>query len=126
MVHTVIVSPRGEERVTNGHPWIYRSDVVDVQAAAGDRVTVRGARGRVLGQALYSDRSQIAIRMVTSGDAPADDDLIRTRIEAAKAFRDSLAIDATAYRLRHRAADLLPPLVVDRYGGHLVCQKVLP
>ncbi len=124
MVHTVIVSPRGEERVTNGHPWIYRSDVVDVQAAAGDRVTVRGARGRVLGQALYSDRSQIAIRMVTSGDAPADDDLIRTRIEAAKAFRDSLAIDATAYRLVHGEADLLPSLVVDRYGDYLVVQTL--
>src|SRR5258706_7543478 len=124
MVHTVIVSPRGEERVTNGHPWIYRSDVVDVQAAAGDRVTVRGARGRVLGQALYSDRSQIAIRMVTSGDAPADDDLIRTGIEGAKAFRDSLAIDATAYRLVHGEADLLPSLVVDRYGDYLVVQTL--
>ena len=124
MPPTVTVSARGEERVKNGHPWIYRSDVADVRAIAGDRVTVRGPRGRTLGQALYSDRSQIAIRMLTSGEAPADDDLIRARIGSAKAFRDSLAIDATAYRLVHGEADLLPSLVVDRYGDYLVVQTL--
>ena len=124
MSPTVTVSSRGEERVKNGHPWIYRADLVDVRATGGDRVTVRGPRGRTLGQALYSDRSQIAIRMLTRGEAPADDDLIRARIESAKTFRDSLAIDATAYRLVHGEADLLPSLIVDRYGDYLVVQTL--
>jgi len=50
--------------------------------------------------------------------------LIRRRIEAAIAFRESLAIDATAYRLIHGEADLLPSLIVDRYGDHLVVQAL--
>src|SRR5882672_11096167 len=62
MVPTVVVSARGADRVEGGHPWIYRSDVADVRASAGDRVTVLAPRGRPLGQALFSDRSQIAIR----------------------------------------------------------------
>ena len=124
MVPTVTISQRGEERVRGGHPWIYRSDVADVHAAAGDRVLVRSPRGRTLGHALYSDRSQIAIRMLTYGDEPADEALIRRRIEAALAFRRSLAIDATAYRLVHGEADLLPSLIVDRYGDYAVVQTL--
>lgn len=124
MFPTVVVSSRGAERVESGHPWVYRADLVDSPAQAGDRVVVRGPRGRTLGQALYSDRSQIAIRMLTRGDAAADDELVRRRIETAIAFRHSLAIDASAYRLVHGEADLLPSLVIDRYGEHLVVQAL--
>jgi 23S rRNA (cytosine1962-C5)-methyltransferase len=127
MIPTVVVSARGEERLRGGHPWIYRTDIGDVHASAGDRVVVRNGRGRVLGQALFSDRSQIAIRMLAHGSAdgdPADDALVRRRIEAAIAFRESLKIDATAYRLIHGEADLLPSLIVDRYGDYLVVQAL--
>jgi 23S rRNA (cytosine1962-C5)-methyltransferase len=124
VIPTVVISPRGEQRLRAGHPWIYRSDVVDVHAAAGDRVAVRSVRGRPLGCALYSDRSQIAIRLLTAAEEPADDDLIRRRLDQAVAFRASLGIDATAYRLVHGEADLLPSLVVDRYGDYLVLQAL--
>ena len=40
------------------------------------------------------------------------------------AFRTSLALDATAYRLVHGEADLLPSLVVDRYGNYVVVQAL--
>jgi 23S rRNA (cytosine1962-C5)-methyltransferase len=125
MVRSVTISARGEERLRSGHPWIYRTDIKDVAAGAGDRVVVRSARGgRPLGSAFYSDRSQIALRMLTRGEAPADDALIRKRVEAALAFRRSLEIDATAYRLIHGEADLLPSIVVDRYGDYLVVQTL--
>ena len=119
------ISARGEARIQAGHPWIYRADLGDVHATGGDRVIVRNGRGRTLGHAFYSDRSQIALRMLTRGDdAPADDALIRRRIEAAIAFRQTLAIDASAFRLIHGEADLLPSLVVDRYGDYLVVQTL--
>src|SRR6187397_1680874 len=87
MSPSVTISARGEQRLRSGHPWIYRADVGDAHAGAGDLVTVRGARGRVLGQALYSDRSQIAIRMLSYGDEAADAALLQRRIEAAISFR---------------------------------------
>ena len=80
MIPTVTISARGERRLQSGHPWIYRADVADVRAEAGDRVLVRSSRGRTLGHALFSDRSQIALRMLTYGEQPADDALIRRRI----------------------------------------------
>jgi 23S rRNA (cytosine1962-C5)-methyltransferase len=121
---SVTISPRGEQRVRGGHPWIYRSDVVDVEAAAGDIVQVLGARRRTIGYALFSDRSQIPVRMLTHGESPADEALIRRRLEQAIAYRQSLRIDASAYRLVHGEGDLLPSLIVDRYGDHLVVQAL--
>ena len=120
----VVISGRGEDRVRSGHPWIYRTDVVDALAAGGDTVVVHNPRGRIVGRALFSDRSQIALRMLTVGEAPAGLDLWRTRLSAAIAFRRSLGIDATACRLVHGEGDLLPSLVVDQYGEHLVVQAL--
>ena len=121
---TVTVSRRAEERVQSGHPWIYRSDVVEAAAAAGDTVRVIAPRGRRLGDALYSDRSEISLRMLTRGEAPADRDLWRARLQQAIQFRASLGIDATAYRVVHGEADLMPSFVVDRYGDYLVVQAL--
>jgi 23S rRNA (cytosine1962-C5)-methyltransferase len=121
---TVTISARGEQRVRGGHPWIYRADVVDVRADGGEIVEVLGPRHRTIGYALFSDRSQIPIRMLTRGEAAVDESLLRSRLDTAIAFRASLALDATAYRLVHGEADLLPSLIVDRYGDCLVVQTL--
>jgi 23S rRNA (cytosine1962-C5)-methyltransferase len=124
MIPTVTLSRRGAERVRTGHPWVYRSDVIDAQARAGDTVRVLGPRERVVGQALFSDRSEITLRMLALDEQPADLSLWRERLVRAAAYRRSLGPDATAYRLAHGEADLLPSLVVDRYGEYLVVQAL--
>jgi 23S rRNA (cytosine1962-C5)-methyltransferase len=123
MIPSVVISARGEERLHSGHPWIYRSDILEARAAGGDVVAVEGRRGRALGRALYSDRSQIELRLVGHGDHTPDDWLRRRLLEAV-AFRRRLNIDATAYRLVHGEADLLPSLVIDRYADYLVVQAL--
>jgi 23S rRNA (cytosine1962-C5)-methyltransferase len=124
MASTVVISARGEQRVRGGHPWIYRADVVDVSAEGGEIVQVIGPRQRTIGYALFSDRSQITIRMLTRGEVAAGLPLLRARLDAAIAVRASLDLDATAYRLVHAEADLLPSLVVDRYVDCLVVQTL--
>ena len=57
MIDTVVVTRRGEERVRSGHPWIYKSDVAEVNASGGATVRVIGSRGRVIGHALRHDRA---------------------------------------------------------------------
>jgi 23S rRNA (cytosine1962-C5)-methyltransferase len=124
MIPTAIISPRGEARIRQGHPWIYRADIVDAAADSGAVVDVLGQRQTFLGRALYSDRSQITLRMLTTADEDVDDAFWRRRLEAARQYRAQLAIDATAYRLVHGEADLLPSLIVDRYGEVLVVQAL--
>jgi len=118
------VSTKGARRWSAGHPWIYRSDVAEAQAASGDLVEVKGPRGRTAGYALFSDRSEITLRMIEFGSAAPGGDFIRRLIAAAVAYRESLHLDATAYRLVHGEADRLPSLIVDRYGDHLVVQAL--
>ena len=120
----VAVTARGERRLKAGHPWIYRSDIRRVKADPGDLVRVVGADRRMLGYGLYSSRSVIALRMLTRRDARPDAAFWRARLEAAVRYRESLDIDATAYRLVHGEGDRLPGLVVDRYGDVLVVQAL--
>jgi 23S rRNA (cytosine1962-C5)-methyltransferase len=123
-VSTVTITRRGEDRARAGHPWIYRSDVVQVDADKGDLVQVFNVRGRPLGHALFSDESEITLRMIAFGTTTPPADFVKVRIAAAVGFRDSLALDATAYRLVHGEADRLPSLIVDRYGDYLVVQAL--
>ncbi|HXG56755.1 MAG TPA: class I SAM-dependent rRNA methyltransferase [Vicinamibacterales bacterium] len=120
----VRLTKRGEDRVVSGHSWVYRSDIAEARASAGATVRVLGPRGRPLGDALYSDRSEITVRMLTRGEARADRALWRSRLQQAVAFRQSLDIDATAYRVVHGEGDLMPSLVIDRYGDYLVLQAL--
>ncbi|HXH06446.1 MAG TPA: class I SAM-dependent rRNA methyltransferase [Vicinamibacterales bacterium] len=124
MTPVAVIGPRGEERLRRGHLWVYRSDIVEVRAAGGDVVRVLNTRGRPLVHALYSDRSEIALRAVSRGDEPPDEAFWRERLERAIAYRAALDIDATAYRVVHGEGDLLPSLVVDRYGDYLVLQAL--
>ncbi len=103
---------------------MFRSDVADVAAEAGVVVEVLGPRQRFLGRALYSEQSQISLRMLTRDDEDVDESFWRGRLQAAIDFRKTLNINATAYRLVHGEADLLPSLIVDRYADVLVVQAL--
>ncbi|MPY89583.1 MAG: methyltransferase domain-containing protein [Luteitalea sp.] len=121
---TVSITRRGLQRLENGHLWIYRSDLTQIDAQAGDVVHVLDSHGRLIGQALYSDRSQIALRLLTHTDERIDAEWWGARLQAASHVRQALAIDATAYRLVHAEGDLLPSLIVDRYDDVLVVQTL--
>jgi len=117
---TVIVSAKGAARWQAGHPWIYRTDLYDEPGDAPGIVAVTDRRGRHLGQALYSPKSEIRLRLLTRGREPIDAAWWGERIGAAAARRTGLA--ATAYRVVHAEGDGLPSLVVDRYGPYVVSQ----
>ncbi|MGH7731518.1 MAG: class I SAM-dependent rRNA methyltransferase [Candidatus Eiseniibacteriota bacterium] len=117
---TVTVSAKGAERWRAGHPWIYRTDIYDEPGDEPGVVPVADRRGRHLGQALYSPRSEIRLRLLTRGKEPVDAAWWGERIAAAAAERAE--IPATAYRVVHAEGDGLPSLVIDRYGPYAVAQ----
>lgn len=116
---TARVSARGAERWSRGHPWIFRSDVETSPDAPG-LVAVTDHRGKFLGQALCSPRSEIRLRLLEPTERVVDEAWWRERLSAALARR--AGIDATAYRVVHAEGDGLPSLVVDRYDRWLVVQ----
>jgi 23S rRNA (cytosine1962-C5)-methyltransferase len=120
----VRISPRGATRLKSGHVWVYRSDIVSAEVSPGSVVAVTDHRGQVLGSALYSSSSQIAIRLISHDpvvDWPA---LIRQRIADAIAYREPIIHDTDAYRIIFSEADFLPGLIVDRYND-VVSMQIL-
>ena len=120
---TVRVNKKGADRVRHGHLWIYRSDVVEIDAEGGSVVSVKDERGNFIGQALFSNASQIALRFLTQGSETIDGDWWRQKIREA-ATRRHIPPDTNAYRLIYSEGDLVPSLIVDRYADVLVLQTL--
>jgi len=127
----ITVNKRGADRIRGGHLWIYRSDVVEAdEAAGGSVVVVRDQNQNFVGQAFFSDSSQIALRFLSQTEEPIDREWWRRRILEASVRRADpgsagiLPADTNAYRLVYSEGDLLPSIIIDRYDDVLVLQTL--
>jgi 23S rRNA (cytosine1962-C5)-methyltransferase len=120
---SAVISARGARRWHDGHPWVFRSDVVSAPESPPGAVPVRDQQGRALGWALWSPASEISLRLLDRDpDAVIAEGWWHARIAHAIARRAPLAPHATAYRLVHGEGDGLPSLVADRYDRWVVVQ----
>jgi 23S rRNA (cytosine1962-C5)-methyltransferase len=123
----VKIARRAAERLRNGHVWVYRSDLANLEQELpfGGVVHVLSEKGRFLGSALASSASQIALRMI-SAEAIQEGEpllrLVRERMRQAVAFRKRFVDDSEAYRAVFSDADGIPGLIADRYGDVLTLQ----
>ena len=119
---------RGREKpVLNRHPWIFSGAIkrIEGEVADGDVVEVADYRGRFLARGYLNRRSQITVRLLTWDEGEViEGDFWRRRLERAFASRQALADDPStdACRLVNAESDLLPGLILDRYGDYLVVQ----
>lgn len=123
-MNEVTVNKRGADRIRSGHLWIYRSDVVIADAEGGSLVVVRDGNRNFVGQAFFSDSSQIALRFLTQKEEPIDRDWWRRKLLEAAARRAGITSDTNAYRLVYSEGDLLSSIIIDRYDDVLVLQTL--
>jgi 23S rRNA (cytosine1962-C5)-methyltransferase len=122
---TAVISPAGARRLRQGHLWVYSADVVsEPENPATPIVRVVDAAGNLQGYALYSSQSQIRLRFLSRDSSPPTSQLFRNRLKAAIRRRADRLEAGTACRLVFGEADLLPSIVVDRYGQFLVLQTL--
>jgi 23S rRNA (cytosine1962-C5)-methyltransferase len=122
-MHSVTVNAKGARRWAMGHPWIYRSDLLTAPDTDAGVARVMDQRGKPLGVALWSPRSEISLRQLDrNGDARIDGDWWRDMLGRAIARRSPLDGVTNACRLVHGEGDLIPSLIVDRYDRSLVVQ----
>ncbi|HVF39648.1 MAG TPA: class I SAM-dependent rRNA methyltransferase [Gemmatimonadaceae bacterium] len=123
MQNTATVSGKGVQRWQAGHPWIYRSDVLERPQSDAGVVLVRDKRNRPLGWALWSPKSEISLRFIDENtDVEIDAEWWHRKIEAAALLRTGLDTVTNAFRVVHGEADGCPSLVVDRYDKWVVIQ----
>jgi len=126
------ISRRASDRIRGGHVWVYASDVESIATTnpggsgnAPSLLPVADSRGLLLGTALYSPTSQIALRMIshqTVSDAQWLE-LLADRLRRAIARRRPLLTDETdSCRLCFSEADELPGIIVDKYGELIILQ----
>jgi len=128
--NAVEISRRAADRLRSGHVWVYRSDVEawpgDPASLPAGLLSVADRRGALLGTALYSPASEIALRLVSRDPLPGESAwlaLLRVRLRAAIARRQPLlGVDTDACRLVFSEADELPGFTVDRYAGLVIVQ----
>jgi len=121
----ISITTRGARRIRQGHLWVYRSDLVDPDDARGGQIgrVVDNARNFV-GQAFYSDRSEIALRVLSTRDESIDSDWWRARLRSCAERRQRIAAETNAYRLVYSEGDLLPSIIIDVYDGNYVVQTL--
>ncbi|MEK6776181.1 MAG: class I SAM-dependent methyltransferase [bacterium] len=124
---SVILKSGREKALHRRHPWIFSGAIASVQGtpAPGETVEILAQDRRRLARGAYSPHSQITVRVWTfNPDEEISPAFFRGRLERAIASRRDLteSKDLTAVRLVHSESDGLPGLIVDRYGGFLVCQ----
>jgi 23S rRNA (cytosine1962-C5)-methyltransferase len=138
----VVVSRRASDRLREGHLWVYRSDVVELTPALGGEplsggsvVTVVDSRAIPLGSALFSDSSEITLRVVSPEAALTRDAYVvqvGERVREALALRQAITPEAfvpsegsegsNGLRLVFSEADRLPGIVIDRYNNLVIVQ----
>ena len=123
------ISRRAADRLRSGYLWVYASDIESLELPdAGDPpplLPVADSRGILLGTALYSPASQIALRLISreAVDEAKWLELLAARLRAAIARRKPLLDEQTdSCRLCFSEADELPGLVADKYGDLIILQ----
>ncbi len=122
---TAEVNPRGARRLRSGIPWLYRVDLSrPAEAEPGAVVRVVDGQKNLVGLAFWASQSPIALRLLTRREEPVDAGFFKARLAAALARRQQLFPGADAYRVAHGESDLLPGLLVDRFGDGVTVQTI--
>ncbi len=124
MIRITLKSDR-DKPVRNRHPWIFSGAIatIDGDPVAGDVVAIHASNGDWLACAGYSPESQIRARVWSwEPDQHIDARFFRRQITSAFQRRQPLYERTNAYRVVNAEADLLPGLIVDRYGEFAVVQ----
>ena len=122
----VIISPKAERSIKDGHPWIYGEEIRQTEGAPASGGLVDVFAGNAyMGTGFYNSASKITVRLLSrNANDRFDDRFWRRRVEYAVQYRKTVmpGADFTCCRLIHSEADQMPGLTVDRYGSLLSIQ----
>jgi 23S rRNA (cytosine1962-C5)-methyltransferase len=122
-MYTVILKKNEEKRIMGGHPWVYANEVARIEGrdAQGSIARVTDFQGRFIGYGFINHASKIIVRILTRDETPIDEAFFYRRLKTSNDYRLSLGYKNN-YRAVFGESDLLPGLIVDKYGDCLSVQ----
>ena len=120
----ILTLKKGEEkRIIDGHPWVYANEVLKIEGkdVQGSIAKVQAYDGKFIGYGYINHASKIIVRILTRDETPIDRDFFYNRIKRSNDYRLSLGY-SNNYRAVFGESDLLPALIVDKYGDYLSVQ----
>lgn len=119
----VILKKDEEQRIQNGHPWIFSNEVFSIEGKiqSGKLCDVYTYTGTFLGRGFLNTASKIMVRMLSFEKIEITEEFFVERINLANDFRKQMGL-SNNYRVVFSEADGLPGLIVDKYGEYLSVQ----
>lgn len=119
-----VINQKAVQRIKQGHPWIYRSDLINTEENIAGTTYVYDQNETFLASAFYSPASQIALRIYSYQKEAFDSSLVSKKLKQALALRKKLYPNETTYRLFFGESDFIPSLIIDRYDNTFCFQTL--
>lgn len=122
-MYTVYLKKNEEKNLFGGYGFVYANEVYKIEGKDknGSLAKVVSFDGRFIGKGYINHLSKILVRIFIYNEDCDEREVFRSRILAADGLRKTL-VGGDNYRAVFGEADLLPGLVVDRYGDVLSVQ----
>jgi 23S rRNA (cytosine1962-C5)-methyltransferase len=116
-----------DRRIVRGHLWVFSNEIADPPVSElepGEIHELVDASGEPLGMVYANPSSLITARLLSRKKEKIDLSFLRRRLLSCLDLRKRLFPEGDMYRLVFGESDLLPGLVVDRYGSVLAVQSL--
>lgn len=122
-MYCVFLKKGEEKRILNGEPWVFANEVQKIEGSGkqGDVCKVCANDGRFVALGYINHLSKIIVRVLSYKEEPIEYQFFYNRIKSACDYRKALGYSDN-YRAVFGESDLLPALIVDKYGDYLSCQ----
>lgn len=122
-MYTIILKKGKDKKITNGYPWVFANEVYQIEGKdkQGSIAKIVSAEGKFVGLGYINHISKILVRILTKKDEEINKDFFKNRIIRANNERIELGYK-NSYRVVFGESDLLPGLVVDKFGDYLSVQ----
>jgi len=125
-INTLKLRKKEDRRIRRGHPWVFSNEIETPLTGMepGCLVELVDYDGKPVGTGYANPHSLIAVRLMARRGEEVGPALIRDRVMGALSLRERLCPGRDAYRAVYSESDLLPGLIVDRYGSWLSVQSL--
>ena len=122
-MYTVILKRNEEKDKLNGFPWIYANEVSTIEGkdTQGSIAKVVSFDHKFIGYGFINHASKIIVRILSYNEEALSDSFIYDRISDANKRRLDMGYSDN-YRAVFSESDMLPGLIVDKYGDYLSIQ----